>query len=90
MKHQFGILKKKTIYFLSLFLVLTATACSEVGERDIKTETADNTLQLIRNATVKLDYAGKTILVDPMLSGKGEHINYRSEQKSDSPPHDAY
>lgn len=75
MKHQFGILKKKTVYFLSLFLVLTATACGAAGERDAKTETADNTLQLIRNATVKLDYAGKTILVDPMLSGKGELIS---------------
>lgn len=63
---------KKIFYYLSLFLVLTATACSEGGEQDTKTETADNTLQLIRNATVKLDYAGKTILVDPMLSGKGE------------------
>jgi L-ascorbate metabolism protein UlaG (beta-lactamase superfamily) len=28
-------------------------------------------LQLIRNATIKISYAGKTILVDPMLSSKG-------------------
>lgn len=27
-------------------------------------------LQLIRNATMKLEYAGKTILTDPMLAGK--------------------
>lgn len=28
-------------------------------------------LQLIRNATIKINYAGKTILVDPMFSPKG-------------------
>ena len=28
-------------------------------------------IQLIRNATLKIEYAGKTILVDPMLSAKG-------------------
>ena len=28
-------------------------------------------LQLIRNATMKLTYAGQTLLTDPMLSGKG-------------------
>lgn len=29
------------------------------------------TLQLVRNATLKLDYAGRTILVDPVLAEKG-------------------
>lgn len=29
-------------------------------------------VQLIRNATLKIQYGGKTILVDPLLSGKGE------------------
>ena len=29
-------------------------------------------IQLIRNATMKLTYAGRTILTDPMLSPKGD------------------
>ena len=29
-------------------------------------------IKQIRNATLKIQYAGKTILVDPMLSKKGE------------------
>lgn len=29
------------------------------------------TLQLVRNATLKLNYAGKSILVDPVLAEKG-------------------
>lgn len=31
-----------------------------------------NSLRLIRSATLKIDYAGSTILIDPMLSAKGE------------------
>lgn len=30
------------------------------------------TIRLIRNATLRINYAGKNILVDPMLAGKGE------------------
>jgi len=30
-------------------------------------------IQLIRNATMKLTYAGKTILTDPMLSAKNAY-----------------
>ena len=30
-------------------------------------------IQLIRNATLKLEYNGKTILVDPMLGDKGAY-----------------
>lgn len=29
------------------------------------------TIRLIRNATLRIHYAGKEILVDPMLAGKG-------------------
>lgn len=61
---------KRIFYLLSAVLLLAS--CSVQNEADSKSEKSENTLQLIRNATVKLDYAGKTILVDPMLSGKGE------------------
>ena len=52
-------------------------------------ETATDTsvdVQLIRNATVKLDFSGTTFLVDPMLSAKGEFPGfpdtYRSELRN--------
>ena len=32
---------------------------------------AKNYIRLIRNATLKMEYAGKQILVDPLLSAKG-------------------
>lgn len=34
---------------------------------------ADVSIQLIRNATLKIDYAGEIILIDPMLSAKGAY-----------------
>ena len=50
-------------------------------------ETATGTsVQQIRNATVKIDFAGTTFLVDPMLSAKGEFPGfpgtYRSELRN--------
>ncbi|MGO3131767.1 MAG: MBL fold metallo-hydrolase [Alcaligenes sp.] len=52
-------------------------------------ETAADTpvkVQLIRNATVKIDFSGTTFLVDPMLSAKGEFPGfpdtYRSELRN--------
>ena len=35
-------------------------------------------VQLIRNATLKITYAGRTFLVDPWLAGKGETGTFRS------------
>ena len=39
-------------------------------------------IQLIRNATLKIDYAGKTILLDPMLSAKGTFESFARIQKN--------
>lgn len=36
---------------------------------------AQNDVRLIRNATLKIQYAGKTILLDPMLGEKGTEIS---------------
>lgn len=36
---------------------------------------AQNNVRLIRNATLKIQYAGKTILLDPMLSEKGTEMS---------------
>jgi len=40
------------------------------------------TLQLVRNATLLIDYAGKKILVDPMLSPKGAIDSWAGIQKN--------
>lgn len=40
------------------------------------------TVQLVRNATLVLDYAGKKILVDPMLSPKGAIDSWAGIQKN--------
>lgn len=39
-------------------------------------------LQLIRNATVKLTYAGKTLLLDPYLGEKGSGPSYTGKERS--------
>lgn len=38
------------------------------------TETAESSYQHIRNATAKIQYAGKTFLVDPYLAEKGRYL----------------
>ncbi|MFL1897233.1 MBL fold metallo-hydrolase [Aquimarina sp. 2-A2] len=39
-------------------------------------------IQLIRNATLKIEYAGTTILLDPMLSAKGAFESFAGIQKN--------
>ena len=39
-------------------------------------------IQLIRNATMKISYAGKTFLTDPMLAGKGEIQSFAGIEKN--------
>lgn len=36
---------------------------------------ATNYIRLIRNATLKMEYAGKQILVDPLLGAKGSSVS---------------
>jgi L-ascorbate metabolism protein UlaG (beta-lactamase superfamily) len=40
------------------------------------------TIQLIRNATLKINYGGKTILVDPMFSTKGAFESFAGIEKN--------
>ena len=55
--------------FLYISLLLTIASCSTEDKTTASEEV--NTVQLIRNATLKIHYAGKTILVDPLFSEKG-------------------
>ena len=48
--------------------LLYATATSSANNYSKK-----NSLRLIRNATLRIQYAGKTILVDPLLAAKGAY-----------------
>ncbi|WP_316838387.1 MBL fold metallo-hydrolase [Pedobacter gandavensis] len=51
-----------------LAVALTLSAAISFGQRNLGTKP---TLQLVRNATLIIEYSGKKILVDPMLSPKG-------------------
>lgn len=52
--------------FLALAIMLSTTFSFAQNNQGTKT-----TLQLVRNATLLIEYGGKKILVDPMLSPKG-------------------
>lgn len=51
-----------------LAVALTLSAAISFGQSNLGTKP---TLQLVRNATLIIEYSGKKILVDPMLSPKG-------------------
>lgn len=53
-----------------LLILFGLISCSK---QELKKEAVqEDSIQLIRNATLKMKYAGKTILVDPLFSEKGE------------------
>lgn len=57
-------------------------ACSPESKTEVADSESHDSVQLIRNATLKFDYAGKTILVDPMLSEKGELMSVLGVNKN--------
>jgi L-ascorbate metabolism protein UlaG (beta-lactamase superfamily) len=52
-----------------------------VGNREDKTQQVG--FQLIRNATMKLTYAGTTFLIDPMLAVKGAYKGFDGTPRSE-------
>lgn len=62
-----------------LAVVLTLSAALSFGQE--KTDTKP-TIQLVRNATLLIEYGGKKILVDPMLSLKGAIDSWAGIQKN--------
>lgn len=60
---------KKIVFAIAVVLGLVSCSTSKEEQAVVKSE---NSVQLIRNATLKVDYAGTTFLVDPVFSGKGE------------------
>lgn len=61
-------MKMKNVLIIAMTAVVL-TSCMNVTNEENKPE---NTIRLIRNATLKMEYGGKTFLVDPVLSEKGE------------------
>lgn len=60
---------------LSLALALGGTPAAAAAEPAASAPTVQ--IQQIRNATLKLEYAGSTFLVDPMLGAKGAYPGFK-------------
>lgn len=64
---------------LSGFVAFNACGTPESGG---SSAAATVEFQQIRNATIKLDYAGTTFLIDPMLAGKGAYPGFKGTYNS--------
>lgn len=60
--------KNLGIYFTFLLMVILSSCTSKENS---PVEKPEDSVQLIRNATLKINYASKTVLVDPLFSDKG-------------------
>ncbi len=58
---------RKILIFI--MAIATLMSCTNSTKEIIE---STNKIQLIRNATLKIEYGGKTFLIDPMLSEKGK------------------
>ena len=65
---------KKLLVVAALLVSITSFAQPKTNKKP--------TLQLIRNATLVIEYAGKKILVDPMLSSKGAFQSFAGIEKN--------
>ena len=56
---------------LGLVSALLLTACTSGENKMTKTKDSSVSITQVRNATLQINYAGKKLLVDPMLAKKG-------------------
>lgn len=64
-------------------LAAALAACTTTaGPTALQGDDGDVGFQLIRNATIKLDYAGTTFLIDPMLAEKGRYPGFEGTLNS--------
>ena len=75
--------------FNALPLVLSiafgaVTAPAFAGESDTQASTSTHKVEMqqVRNATVKITYAGTTFLIDPMLAKKGTYPGFEGTYRS--------
>lgn len=83
-------LPKGALLASALLLAIAPTIAGASGSpaaSDTTAATADATkvltFQQIRNATIKLEYAGTTFLVDPMLAPKGAYPGFEGTRRSE-------
>lgn len=68
---------------LAASLAAALAACTTTaGPTALQGNDGDVGFQLIRNATIKLDYAGTTFLIDPMLAEKGRYPGFEGTLNS--------
>ncbi len=65
-------MKQAIVLMMAAIIVTTALNAMEMPDKNKRPNSGEIKIQLIRNATMKLFYGGKTFLTDPMLSKKGE------------------
>lgn len=70
---------KNLSVLVSVFIIFTSCMTSN------KTSTKPVEIQLVRNATLKFDYNGKTFLVDPSLSPKNSFMSFVVPDKNLNP-----
>ena len=75
-----------TLLSSAMFLTACSTFSSPAVNANAAKKTATNTVQFqqIRNATIKLDYAGTTFLVDPMLAPKNAYPGFEGTVNSET------
>jgi len=78
-----GIAMKFLNSLMAASLAAALAACTTTpGPTALQGDHGDVGFQLIRNATIKLDYAGTTFLIDPMLAEKGRYPGFEGTLNS--------
>lgn len=74
---------KKKFTYLSMLLATAFSLVSCSSEKKIAKTNKSIHLTQIRNATIHLEYAGKKILIDPMLARKGAYPGFEGTANSE-------
>mgnify|MGYP006237409075 FL=1 len=75
---KYLILVLSIILFVSCSNQKTSGSISNTGQKPVK-------IQLIRNATLKIEFNGKTLLIDPSLSPKNSFMSFVQPDKNLNP-----
>ncbi|MBA1263654.1 MBL fold metallo-hydrolase [Stutzerimonas sp. NM35] len=68
---------------LAVSLSITGVFAAELPAKQASQQDAQIQLQQIRNATVKITFAGTTFLIDPMLAKKGAYPGFEGTYRSE-------
>lgn len=70
-------------WLIAACLGIILSACSSKSTKQTEVKPVD--IQFIRNATLKIKYAGKTLLIDPMLGEKNSFMSFVVEGENLNP-----